>query len=390
MPANRVGNLRLWRTSALATLAVVAVAGWLAATSVSAQPAQSEAPDGTVPGAGESATPPSVDLSERKQLVIVGSTSMEPITDAVIEHLIRDYVMPQPTKRFFGTRAGLTAFCAGVGAQYPDIAAASDRMGRGEFEECVKNNVLDVIEVAIGQGAVVAVTKKGNPVFNLTPRMVYYAIAEDVPIKGDFAANPNKSWKETDKAAPDLPIRMIIPAKGSGTRDFFDDNFMQGGCRHVKEIDAIFAAAERVPRCITLRDDGRVTELAEPFEKKALDAIAASPPGTVAVIPWVVYLANQDKVAALPIDGVLPTHQSIENYDFPMATTLRYYFKRANMRNDAGRGVVRGIREFMAEIIKDQASGEGGYFEKLGVVALGPDDRRKQSEIVRRLERYAP
>src|SRR4029078_13491686 len=129
--------------------------------------------------------------------------------------------------------------------------------------------------------AVVVVTKKGNPAFNVTPRMIYYGIAEQIPIKGEFTANPNNSWKETDKDAPDLPIKIIVPAKGSGTRDFFNDNFMQGGCRHVKEIDAIFAAGERVAQCTTLRDDGRVTEIPEPFEKKALEALATAPPGTV-------------------------------------------------------------------------------------------------------------
>jgi phosphate transport system substrate-binding protein len=60
------------------------------------------------------------------------------------------------------------------------------------------------------------------------------------------------------------------------------------------------------------------------------------------------------------------------------------------MRNDAGRGVVRGIREFMAEVVSDEASGEGGYFEKLGVIALSPEDRLKQNTIVRRLKRYEP
>jgi phosphate transport system substrate-binding protein len=385
MPADQPENSWLRRAGGSGILAIAAVACWLAVP-----PALAQAPAGPLAGAGESATPPSVDLSERKQLLIVGSTSMQPITDAVIEHLIKDYVMPEPITRFKGTQKGVKDYCSGIGAQYPDIAAASDRMGRGAFDTCVENKVLDTIEVSIGQSAVVAATKKGDPAFNITPRMVYYAAAEDIPVKGEFTANPYKSWKETNKAAPDLPIRLIIPGKGSGTRAFFNDNFMQGGCRHVKEIDEIFAAAERVPKCITLRDDGPVTEVPEPYEQKVLDALGASPPGTVAIIPWVTYLANRDKLEALPVDGVLPTHEAIADYAYPMATTLRYYFKRGHMRNDEGRGVVRGIREFMAETVKDDAFGEGGYFEKLGVIALEPEDRRKEKEIVRRLRRFEP
>ena len=314
---------------------------------------------------------------------------MQAFTEAVTQRLSRDYLMPQPVIQPTGTQTGFAEFCAGIGPEFPDIAAASHRMSRGEYETCLANQVLDVIEVAIGQGAVVVATKKGNPAFNVTARMFYYAVAEDIPIEGEFTANPYKSWSETDKAAPDLPIRVIIPAKGSGTRGYFDDVFLQGGCRHVKEIDAIFAAADRVPRCITVRD-GPITELPEPFEEKALAALAAAAPGSVAVIPWSLYLNNRDKVDVLPVDGVLPTHEAIAEYAYPMATTLHYYFKRAHMRNNAGRGVVRGIREFMAEIVKDEASGENGYLEKLGVIALTPEDRRRQQDIVRRLERYEP
>jgi phosphate transport system substrate-binding protein len=373
-----------------ALLAILAAASWLLAIPASAQPAKPDAPAGEIAGAGESATPPSANISEREQLLIVGSTSMKAITDAAIARLNRDYLVPHPTEPFRGTRAGLVAFCAGIGPKYPDIAAASDRMDGGEFDICVENKVLDIIEVLIGQSAVVVVTKKGNPVFNVTPRMIYYAVAEQIPIKGEFTPNPYKSWEETDKGAPDLPIQIVVPAKGSGTRGIFDDNFMQGGCRHVKEIDAIFAAADRVPRCIAPRDDGRVTQVPEPFEDKSLAAVAKGPPGTVAVIPWELYLDNRDKLDALPVNGVRPTHESIADYTYDMATTLRYYFKRAHMRNDSGRGVVRGIREFMTEIVNDAASGEGGYFEKLGVIALPPEERSKQNNIVRRLKRFEP
>src|SRR5712691_3124602 len=278
MSADRSGNWWSKGAGALAAraalLGVAGLAGWLAATPAATQPAQPEGATGAIRGAGKSATPPSADRTDRNELLIVGSTSMRAITDAVIERLMRDYLIPQPIVQPTGSETGFEDFCAGVGASFPDIAAASHRMSRGDYDTCVENKVLDIIEVGVGQSAVVVATKKGNPVFDVTPRMIYYAVAEEIPIGGEFTANPYKNWKETDKAAPDLPIRVLIPAQGSGTRSFFNDSFMQGGCRHVKEIDAIFAAADRVPRCITVRDDGPVTELEEPFEKKALAALA--------------------------------------------------------------------------------------------------------------------
>jgi phosphate transport system substrate-binding protein len=218
--------------------------------------------------------------------------------------------------------------------------------------------------------------------------MIYTGLAEDIPERGEFKTNQTKSWNETDKKAPDQPIRVIVPAEGSGTRRFFDDDLMQAGCRHVKEIDAIFAAAERVPRCITVRDDGPVTTAEE---GQVVPALLEAPPGTLAVISWLDYLNNRDKLDTFPLDGVMPTHENIADDAYELSERLRYYFKRAHMEGKlGGSGVVEGIPEFMAEIVSDRASGEGGYLEKLGLVALEPPERVQQQNTVRRLKRFQP
>lgn len=391
MPVDPTRKRRFRRQSVALRLmlpAALGIAWWLAAMPVSAQQKQSETRSGT-PTRGEArAGSPSAQLATREQMVIVGSSTLDGITAAVIKHMAEAYVLPKPTIRLEGTRPGIKEFCDGVGAEFPDIVAAADRMSRGEFETCIDNKVLDIIEVGVGDSAVVVVTKKGDQVFDLTPRMVYYGLAEDLPIKGEFKVNENKTWKDTNKDAPDLPINVIVPAKGFGTRRYFDDNFMQGGCRHVKEIDAIFAAGDRVPLCITPRDDGKLTEI---DEDKVVDALIKAPKGTLAVVAWTVYVENKDKVEALPVNGVLPTHENIDADEYTMNSTLRYYFKRAHMKGKyGGRGVVGGIQEFMNEIVKDEASGEGGYLEKLGMVPLAPEDRRAQQTIVRRLKRFQP
>jgi phosphate transport system substrate-binding protein len=372
------------RRAALAALgllmpALAGLAWWLAAMPAAAQ---------SKPESSAGAPPASAAPADRKQLLIVGSPLMEGLTDAVIKSLGEAYVLPPPIKQFNGLTEGIKAFCAGVGPEYPDILAATARVDRGEFETCVENKVLDVIEVDVGDSALVVVAKKGDPVFNLTPRMAYSALAEEVPSDGGFKVNEKKSWKEIDKEAPDEPIRVIVPAKGVGTRRFFDDELMQGGCRHVKEIDAIFAATERVPKCIALRDDGPVSEVPEP---RILDELMKAPPGTLAVVGWLAYLENRDKLDTLPISGVAPTHENIADDSYQLIEKLFYYFKRAHMREKyGGQGFVRGVREFMIETVKDEASGEGGYLEKLGLVALEPDERRQAQNVVRRLKRFQP
>jgi phosphate transport system substrate-binding protein len=264
-------------------------------------------------------------------------------------------------------------------------------MSSAELNRCIKNDVRDIIEVAIGLSSLVVATKKGNPIFDVTARMFYQALAEQVPIEGEFAANPHKSWKDTAKDAPDLPIHVVLPTRRTGTRSAFDNHFLQGGCRRVKEIDAIFAAAERVPLCTTLRKDGAISEVVETATgDNFVAALAQSPPGVVAVLPREIFLRVQDKLDALPIAGVLPTKENIANFDYEIIEFLRFYFKRGHMRDSSGHGVVRGIREFMVEIVKDEAFAEAGYFEKLGVVPLTAEWRENQRKIVRRLKGFQP
>jgi phosphate transport system substrate-binding protein len=345
------------------------------------------------PGAGESATAPTANVTERAQLLVVGSSTVETYARAAVQALQRDYVLPDPIINDNGTTDGIKRFCAGIGPKYPDIVAASRIMQKSEFDTCLENGILDVIEVKIGQTAFVVLAKKGDPVFNITPRMMYLALAKQIPEDGEFEANPFTTWKQIDKTAPDLPINVIIPTTESGLRTVFDANFMQGGCRHLKAVDAIFSASERVPKCVTLRTDGHLMEIneskvEETYGQLLTEALLKAPAGTLGVAALPTYVANADKFVELPVDGILPTHENISDYTYEMSSDLRFYFKRAHMRNNEGQGVVRGIREFMTEITKEDAMGEGGYFEKLGLIAFPEDTRDQMRRNVARLIRF--
>ncbi|MBI1774058.1 MAG: substrate-binding domain-containing protein [Proteobacteria bacterium] len=331
---------------------------------------------------------PTANITVRPELFIVGSSTMKGYVDVTAAALQRDYDVPAPKVSFKGSKTGIAEFCAGIGPDYPDIAVSSRGMHKSEFDRCNENGILDIIEIKIGLSAYYVATKKGNPVFNVTPRMFYYALAEQLPKQGEFDDNPNQTWRQTDKSAPDLPIRVILPEQASGTRNTFDGLFMQAGCRHIKEIDLIYAADDRVPKCITLRADGVVTEVAEPYGTKMVELLQQSAPGTIAVMTNEVYIAFRDVLELLPVNGVLPSDAAIERFDYDMATPDFFYFKRAHMRNNAGQGVVRGIREFMAELTHEELMSHGGAFTKLGLVALSPAAQEAERSKVRTLKRF--
>jgi phosphate transport system substrate-binding protein len=251
---------------------------------------------------------------------------------------------------------------------------------------------LDVIEVRIGESAVVVVTKTGNPAFNVTPRMMYLALAAQVPKAGEFAPNTVTKWGETtkDKAVPaTLPIKVLLPGKSLGQRSLFDDRFLQGGCRHVPEIDAIFGADDRVEKCTKLRTDV-VQQIGEPIAQSTLAALENSAPGTLAVTDLTVYKDNPGKMELLPVSGVLPEHKSIDDYSYLAVSPMIFYVKRAHMETKEGGGVVIGIREFMKVVTSDSAVGDKGAFARLGLEPYNEDeiaDIRANVRLLRRFER---
>ena len=79
-------------------------------------------------GSGESS-------GSRDSVRVVGSSTVYPFATAVAEAVSKTG-FKAPVVESTGTGAGMKLFCAGVGAQHPDIENASRRMKKSEFEEC--------------------------------------------------------------------------------------------------------------------------------------------------------------------------------------------------------------------------------------------------------------
>ena len=77
--------------------------------------------------------------ASRDQIRAVGSSTVYPFTTAVAEQFARKNAgFKAPIVESTGTGAGMKLFCAGVGAQFPDIENASRRIKKSEVEDCAK------------------------------------------------------------------------------------------------------------------------------------------------------------------------------------------------------------------------------------------------------------
>jgi phosphate transport system substrate-binding protein len=331
------------------------------------------------------------DITSRERLVITGSTTMDILTNHIAKRVAAKNPRAEaPLIQSEGSSTGIKAFCAGIGVEFPDIVASSRRMRKREFDSCIDRLILDIIELKIGYSALAIVTKKGNPTFDILPRMMYLGLAAQVPVEDELAPNNHKTWFDVLPTAPKTPIRVYGPDLAAGSRGIWDDSMMQGGCRHIPQVRSIFSAKKRVAVCTTKRKGDFYIGLPEPFYENALKKIMEDDQPSLAIVPYHYYAAHADKLDLLPVEGVEPSTESISEDRYHLASPLYYYVKRAHMRDSHGVGVVRGLREFIAELMDEHNIGPGGSLVELGLTPLPEwlrEEEREEATFLKRFEK---
>ncbi len=323
-------------------------------------------------------------LTLRDRLIFASSSTAARVADLLAGSFAERWGREvRPDVRFLGANQALALFCAGVGPETPDVAVSTRRMPAGIRQSCRMNGVRDVVELKLGFGAVVLVARRGDPMPQLSSRNLQEAIAAERPTgDGAFAPNSYTTWSQLGRGLPPSPIRVLVPRGDSGTRQLFEDLVLESGCRDIKEMRLLFDAGFRRSKCITLRTDGRVEEVAE---DQMVATLMSSPPGTLAVVTFDEAMRSGGNLIALPLDGVLPTIASIAAMDYDPTRVVYLYAKRQHARNRQGVGVVHGIAELLAEAASEGATGPAGFLARAGLVPLPPAERVAQRAVAERM-----
>jgi phosphate transport system substrate-binding protein len=321
----------------------------------------------------------------RDQIRIVGSSTVYPFTTAVAENFGKSTAQKTPIVESTGTGGGLKLFCAGVGADHPDITNASRRIKKTEVESCQANGVTDIVELKIGFDGLTLAQSKSAAALQLTLAQVFLALAKEVPgPDGKLIANPHMQWSDIDPSLPAVKIEVLGPPPTSGTRDSLHELFMEKGAdeidalKELKKADA--KAFEKVWK--TLRDDGAYVEAGE-NDNVIVQKLEANP-NAVGVFGYSFLEENSSVLRGVPLGGVEPTFENIASGEYKGGRPLYVYFKKQNI------GVVPGIQEFAEEYVSPRALGEDGYLSAKGLVPLPADQLEKETAKIRAMEPMKP
>ena len=310
----------------------------------------------------------------RQEIRIVGSSTVFPFAKAASEAFAKaDASRKSPVLESNGTGGGIEQFCKGVGAESPDIANASRRMKKSEFENCQKNGVKDIVEIQVGiDGLALAESNKGAKLA-LTTADVYKALAANPFGKPQTA----KLWSDVNPALPKLPISVYGPPTTSGTRDSFHELIMEAGCKTDAAMKALKETNEDKYRaiCTEVRSDGAFKEQGE--NDNLIVQKLSSNPDMIGIFGYSYMEENASKVHGIKMNGVSPTIATISDGSYPGARKMFIYVKKAHIDK------IPGIKDFVLEFLKGGAV--GGYLTKLGMIASSDADYKAATEATNSL-----
>ncbi|MFC7704886.1 substrate-binding domain-containing protein [Plastorhodobacter daqingensis] len=312
----------------------------------------------------------------RDQIRIVGSSTVFPYTQAVAEEFSNQTGAPSPIVESTGTGGGMQIFCAGIGEQHPDITGASRAMKASEFELCQQNGVTDISEAMIGyDGLSLAVSNANDFAWDLTLEEIFLALAAEVPVDGEWVANPYRQWSEINENLPATEILVMGPPPTSGTRDAFVELAMHAGCKTLDYVEqGGFDSAWINENCSRMRTDGPFVEAGE-NDNLIVQRLQADP-NAMGIFGYSFLYENLDTLKGVNIGGVEPDLDTIADFSYPIARPLYFYVKNAH------RGVIPNLQEFVEEYMSDEALAAGGYLSERGLVALSDEDRAALQDAV--------
>jgi phosphate transport system substrate-binding protein len=310
-------------------------------------------------------------VQARDQIRIVGSSTVFPFSTTVAEKFGKGGSFQTPVVESTGTGGGLKLFCAGVGAEYPDIANASRRIKTSEVDACTQAGVQEIVEIKFGFDGIVIANSRKAARFKLTKEDVFLALAKQVPINGKLVPNPHKKWSDVGAGLPDIRIEILGPPPTSGTRDAFLELVMEAGAGTFSTLADLKKSSEDGFKKVAhaIREDGVYVEAGE-NDNLIVMKLEANPLA-LGIFGYSFLEENAERLQGSLVDGVEPSFENIASGKYGISRSLYFYVKKAHVK------LVKGLPEFVAEFIGDRAAGDEGYLADKGLIPLPSAERER-------------
>ena len=225
-----------------------------------------------------------------------GSSTVAPIMEAIVEEYAGVQRDVRVSVGVSGTGGGFEKFVNGE----TDFSNASRPIKDSEAQS-LKDAGIDYTEFEIAyDGLSVVIHPENTWATNLTVDQLKKLWIED---------GTTKKWSDIDPSWPNEEVVFYSPGADSGTYDYFDEVILDG---------------EDLVKTATLSEDDNVLVQGVVADKNA-----------IAFFGYAYYLANEDKLQVVSIDGVTPSNETIESGEYsPLSRPLYVYAKNEAIKNN--------------------------------------------------------
>jgi len=262
-------------------------------------------------------------LSARAIVMIDGSSTVYPITEAVAE----DFQAMKKgeirvTVGISGTGGGFKKFCRAE----IDIANASRPIQKAEMEAC-KAAGIDYIELPVAYDALtIAINPKNTWSTTIT-------VAELKAMWEPSAQGKITKWNQINPAWPDEKIKLYGAGADSGTFDYF--------------TEAIVGKAKSSRGDFTASEDDNVLVQGIASDKFSLGFFG-----------FAYYIENQKKVSAAAVDngkgGVIPSAEAVENGSYqPLSRPIFIYVNAKSLDKPEIREFINFYMKNAPDLVKE-------------------------------------
>jgi phosphate transport system substrate-binding protein len=256
-------------------------------------------------------------------IVIDGSSTVAPVTEAIAEEFRKEQSGVEVTVGTSGTGGGFTKFCAGE----TDIQDASRAIDDEEKAACEAKGI-KYQEFRVGLDGLAIVSSAQNQFLDT---LNYEQLAKI------FQEGGAKTWNQVDPSFPNEEIAIFGPDAESGTYDFFNEQILGDPAEGGKKPRNDYTASS---------DDNT---LVQGIEGEA---------NSWGYFGYAYYQNNKEglkiiKVAEEGTSGIEPTAETIESGDYPLSRPLFIYVKDDSLQKAEVGQFVKFYLEQTPQIIAD-------------------------------------
>jgi phosphate transport system substrate-binding protein len=254
-------------------------------------------------------------------IVTAGSSTVYPLSEAMAERFEDEGYSGSITIDSIGSGAGFERFCV---QGETDISNASRPIKDSEVESC-RAIGREPLEFRVGTDALAVVVSQENDFIDnasLAELALIFSTAQ--------------TWAEVNPAWPNQPIQRFIPGTDSGTFDYFVEEVFDN------DKAPILNAAN--------------TQLSE--DDNILVQGVLGSPYAIGFFGYAYYAENAATLQILSVEGVVPSGESVDSGDYPLARPLFIYSTASILQ---GKPQVAAFINFYLTYVNEEI-GRVGYF----------------------------